>query len=176
MLKLLLVDAASVRHHLGVDRNRLPFEGMANRMRLIVPDSTPPHVWQPDRTQALPAWPIPPLMTALWRGARGLCPACGKTHVFAGYLKVVPECLECGAPLGSYRADDAPPYFTIFIAGHLLAPIIFTVETTFHPALWLQAAIWLPVCALACVLLLRPVKGATLGLMLRLGMVKTDDT
>ncbi len=137
----------------------------------IVPQPT---VWQPDREPAEPAWPIPPLTTALWRGARGLCPACGQTHAFAGYLKVVPECMNCGAPLGSYRADDAPPYFTIFIVGHLLAPIIFTVETTWHPALWLQAAIWLPVSLVLTLGLLRPVKGATLGLMLRLGMVKTD--
>ena len=145
-----------------------------------MPDITPSAlteaiVWQPDRTPVLPAWPIPPLATAMWRGARGLCPACGKTHAFAGYLKVVPVCTNCTAPLGEYRADDAPPYFTIFIVGHLLAPIIFAVETTYHPALWLQAAIWLPVCLIACLALLRPVKGATLGLMVKLGMVKTDE-
>ncbi len=140
-----------------------------------MPDNTPPTFWQPDRTPLAPAWPIPPMSTALWRGARGLCPACGQTHIFAGYLKVVPICTHCTAPLGAYRADDAPPYFTIFLVGHLLAPIIFLVETTYHPALWIQAAIWLPVCAIACLVLLRPVKGATLGLMLRLGMVKTDE-
>ena len=84
-------------------------------------------------------------------------------------------CSHCTAPLGEYRADDAPPYFTIFLVGHLLAPIIFTVETSFHPALWLQAAVWLPVCLVACLVLLRPVKGATLGLMVKLGMVKTDE-
>ena len=140
-----------------------------------MPDNTPPIVWQPDRTPAVPSWPIPPLSTALWRGFRCRCPACGETPCFAGYLKVVPECTHCGAPLGLYRADDAPPYFTIFLAGHLLAPLIFGVETAFHPALWLQAAIWLPACTILCMVLLRPVKGATLGLMLRLGMVKTDD-
>ncbi len=144
-------------------------------MRPPVPDNTPPTFWQPDRTPLAPSWPIPPMTTCLWRGARGLCPACGLTHAFAGYLKVVPECAACGAPLGEYRADDAPPYFTIFLVGHLLAPFIFVVETSFHPALWVQAAVWLPTCAIACLVLLRPVKGATLGLMLRLGMVKTDD-
>lgn len=143
-------------------------------------DMTPPvsaarTVWQPDRTPVAPAWPIPPLATAMWRGARGLCPACGQTHAFAGYLAVVPVCSHCTAPLGEYRADDAPPYFTIFLVAHLLAPIIFTVETSFHPALWLQAAVWLPVCLVACLVLLRPVKGATLGLMVKLGMVKTDE-
>lgn len=140
-----------------------------------LPDNTPPTVWQPDRSPEVPAWPIPPMPTALLRGARCRCPACGETRCFSGYLEVVPECSNCRAPLGSYRADDAPPYFTIFIVGHLLAPLIFLVETTFHPALWVQAAVWLPVCAVACLVLLRPVKGATLGLMLKLGMVKQED-
>ncbi len=140
-----------------------------------MPDQTPRSLWQPDRTPVLPAWPIPPLATALWRGGRGLCPACGKTHAFAGYLKVVPECLNCGAPLGAYRADDAPPYFTIFIVGHLLMPILYWVETSYRPPLWLHAAIFLPLALVMTLGLLRPVKGATLGLMLKLGMVKTDD-
>ena len=135
-----------------------------------------PVVWRPDRTPDVPSWPIPALQTAMWRGARGLCPACGETHAFAGYLRVVPECSHCGAPLGLFRADDAPPYFTIFIVGHLLAPLIFLVETSYHPAMWVQAAMWLPGSAVLCLALLRPVKGATLGLMLKLGMVKTDDT
>ena len=140
-----------------------------------MPDNTPPTVWQPDRTPALPSWPIPPLTTALFRGLRCRCPACGQTKAFNGYLRVTTECTNCGAPLGQYRADDAPPYFTIFIVGHLVAPFIFLLESTFHPALWIQAAIWLPVCTILCLGLLRPIKGATLGLMLRLGMVKTDD-
>jgi uncharacterized protein (DUF983 family) len=140
-----------------------------------VQNEAEPVVWRPDRDPKQPSWPVPPLLTQVWRGARGLCPACGQTHAFAGYLKVVPECSFCGAPLGSVRADDAPPYFTIFIAGHLLAPFIFGVETAFHPELWVQAAVWLPVSAILCLALLRPVKGATLGLMLKLGMVKTDD-
>lgn len=106
----------------------------------------------------------------------GLCPACGKTHAFAGYLKVVPECLECGAPLGLFRADDAPPYFTIFIVGHILIPILYWVETAYRPPLWLDAAIFLPLGLVMTLGLLRPVKGATLGLMLKLGMVKSDDT
>ena len=140
-----------------------------------MPDNTPPIRWEPDRSEAVPAWPIPPLKTVLVRGVKGLCPACGETHAFEGWLKVVPECLNCTAPLGRYRADDAPPYFVLFLVGHIVVPLLFLVETNFHPALWLQAAVWIPIsCGLAAALL-RPVKGATLGWMLRLGMVRTDD-
>lgn len=139
-----------------------------------MPDQTPQTLWKPDRTPAAPAWPVPPLLVGMWRGARGLCPACGQTHAFAGYLKVVPECTNCGAPLGAFRADDAPPYFTIFIVGHVLVPILYHVEVAYRPPLWLHAAIFIPLALVMTLGLLRPVKGATLGLMLRLGMVKTD--
>ncbi|MGI4803023.1 MAG: DUF983 domain-containing protein [Janthinobacterium lividum] len=140
-----------------------------------MPDSTPPVRWQPDRSPTVPDWPIPPLKTAVFRGLKGLCPACGQTHAFKGWLSVVPECLVCTAPLGRYRADDAPPYFVLFLVGHIVIPLMFWVETAYHPELWVQAAVWLPVsCGLAAALL-RPVKGATLGWMLKLGMVRSDD-
>lgn len=137
-----------------------------------MPDSTPPVRWQPDRTQARPPWPVPGWASALTRGAAGLCPACGQTRAFKGYLTVVPQCGNCGAPLGEVRADDAPPYFTIFIVGHLVVPLIFWMDNAYNPSVWLLAAIWLPVTALLCLALLRPIKGATLGLMLKLGMMK----
>ena len=57
-----------------------------------LPDQPPPVRWQPDRTPALPPWPAPPLFTAMGRGIMGRCPACGQTHLFKGYLKVVPQC------------------------------------------------------------------------------------
>ncbi len=141
-----------------------------------MPDSPSPQVWRPDRSVAVTPWPQPPMGTALLRGAMGLCPACGKTHAFAGYLKVVPECAACGAPLGELRADDAPPYFTIFIVGHLLAPMVYWFEHALEPPLWVFAAVFLPLATVLTLGLLRPVKGATLGLMLKLGMVKANDT
>ncbi len=35
-----------------------------------------------------------------------------------------PECPNCHAPLGLARADDAPPYFTILIVGHIVIPLL----------------------------------------------------
>ena len=137
-----------------------------------MPDTNIPIRWQPDRSPEQPAWPVPPLLVAMIRGARGLCPACGQTHAFNGYLRVVPECLVCGAPLGEVRADDAPPYFTVFIVAHVVIGAMFAVYQAYDPPFWLQAAIWLPVTIVMSVLLLRPIKGATLGLMLKLGLMK----
>jgi uncharacterized protein (DUF983 family) len=112
----------------------------------------------------------PGLSGMLWRGARGRCPACGEGRLFAGYLRPVERCEACGADIGRIRADDAPPYFTIFLAGKLIAPFVFGLERALAPPLWVHAALWGPVITLACILLLRPVKGATIALMLRVGI------
>jgi hypothetical protein len=63
--------------------------------------------WEPDRSApALPYTPPESFWTAVARGARNRCPVCGVGKVFAGYLKIVPACSNCGAPLGRLRADD----------------------------------------------------------------------
>ena len=127
-----------------------------------MPPEAPTVRWQPDRTQPDAPDGRPGFFTAIGRGLLCKCPNCGKAPAFRGYLTVVPECPACGTPLGSVRADDAPPYFTIFIVGHVLVPIMFWQDFHYNPPIWLLAAIWLPATALACLLLLRPIKGATL--------------
>jgi uncharacterized protein (DUF983 family) len=116
----------------------------------------------------------PPFRLAVNRGIRNRCPFCGEGKVFSGYLRVVPQCGHCHAPLGRLRADDAPPYFTIFIAGHLLVPLALWVERGYQPPMWLHMALWLPLFTIACILLLRPVKGAVVGWMTSLGMASED--
>lgn len=139
----------------------------------MTPSDTPA-TWAPDRADPLLPWPKPELKTALWRGARGRCPVCGEGHAFQGFLRVADACDQCGTPLGRLRADDAPPYFTIFIVGHLVVPPILMVERTWMPPMWLHMVVWLPLIAVLTTLLLRPVKGATLGLMCRLGITGND--
>jgi uncharacterized protein (DUF983 family) len=112
------------------------------------------------------------LGTALWRGVRGNCPACGQGKLFAGFLRVAPECTECHAPLGQLRADDLPPYITIMIVGHLIVPMMLLFERAASPELWIHTAIWVPLTLALTLGLIRPVKGATVGLMLRLGMLR----
>lgn len=131
--------------------------------------------WQPDRSARADSWPMPPLLLALARGFACRCPACGQTKLFRGYLKVVPECMNCGAPLGLARADDAPPYFTIFIVGHVVVGGMLMLEHAKSPPLWVHAVIWLPLTIVMSLALLRPIKGATVGLMLKLGMLKSLD-
>ena len=130
--------------------------------------------WEPDRTTKPPPWPVPPLGTAMGRGLLGRCPACGKSHLFNGFLRVVSECSNCGAPLGLARADDAPPYFTILIVGHIVIPALLIMQRASDPPMWLLSAIFLPLTFFLALGLLRPVKGATVGLMLTFNMLKPD--
>jgi uncharacterized protein (DUF983 family) len=104
------------------------------------------------------------------RGALCRCPCCGSGRLFAGYLAIRPRCEACGVPLGRVRADDAPPYFTIFLVGHIVVPLMLLAERDSAPDLWVMAAVFLPLTLLLCLLFLRPVKGATVGLMLAFGM------
>lgn len=119
------------------------------------------------------AWPHPPMSTAILRGLKMVCPACGKGPIFNGFLKVVPACRDCTAPLGLARADDAPPYLTILIVGHIVVPLLFEVDRMGEPPLWLMSAIFLPLTVLLCLTLLRPLKGATVGVMVNLDMLKS---
>jgi uncharacterized protein (DUF983 family) len=107
---------------------------------------------------------------AMFRGARGRCPRCGEGRLYRHYLKVADRCPTCGEALHHQRADDAPPYFTIFIAGHLLVPMLLGFEKAFAPPLWLHAAIWVPVTVALCLILLPIVKGAIVGLQWALYM------
>jgi uncharacterized protein (DUF983 family) len=130
--------------------------------------------WQPDRTTKPPPWPVPPLGTALARGLLGRCPACGRGRLFNGFLRVVQQCNNCGAPLGLARADDAPPYFTILIVGHIVIPAMLIMQQQSDPPTWLLSAIFVPLTLILALGLLRPVKGATVGAMVTFNMLKSD--
>ncbi len=132
--------------------------------------------WEPDRSTPLNAWPMPTLATAVGRGLRGQCPACGKGRIFNGFLTVAAECHDCGAPLGLAQADDAPPYFTILVVGHIIIPLLFIVDRMSQFPTWIMSAIFLPLTLVLTIGLIRPIKGATVGLMLNLNMLKSDPT
>jgi uncharacterized protein (DUF983 family) len=130
--------------------------------------------WQPDRTTPKPPWAVPSLGTALARGLHGLCPSCGQGRLFRGFLRVIPTCDHCRAPLGLARADDAPPYFTILIVGHIIIPAILITQKMSDPPAWLLSLIFLPLTLALSLALLRPVKGAIVGVMLKFNMLNPD--
>ena len=110
------------------------------------------------------------VQTALLRGARQTCPACGRGSLYRAYLKVRDACDLCGEPLHHQRADDAPPYFTIVVVAHIVVGGILSLEQAAQPPTWVQLAIWLPVTLILSLLLLPRIKGALIGLQWALRM------
>jgi uncharacterized protein (DUF983 family) len=103
-------------------------------------------------------------------GIKLKCPACGTGALYRRFLKVSDICPNCGEELHHHRADDAPPYFTIIIVGHIVVSLVLLVEMTYRPPLWVHAALWLPLTIVLAVGLLPSIKGALVGLQWALRM------
>jgi uncharacterized protein (DUF983 family) len=73
------------------------------------------------------------LKTAIGRALIGRCPACGEGKLFRSYLKQVEACAACGERFGHIRADDAAPWGTIILVGHVFLPFAFLVNLDFLP-------------------------------------------
>jgi uncharacterized protein (DUF983 family) len=121
---------------------------------------TSPH----SATSAPPDEEKRPVGQALKRGFRELCPRCGQGHMFKSYLKVNTSCAVCGEELHHHRADDAPPYITIFVVGHIIGTLMLAVEEINDAIpLWIHALVW-PVLTIILTLALLPrFKGALIG-------------
>lgn len=101
---------------------------------------------------------------AMAHGLRSRCPNCGDGPLFDGFVAVHDRCGVCGEALHHHRADDASAYFNILIVGHVVVALVLWVEVVYAPALWVHFALWTVVATSMTVLLMRPVKGAIIGL------------
>ena len=73
------------------------------------------------------------LKTAARRALLGRCPACGQGKLMRSYLKQVDHCAACGESLGQIRADDAAPWATIILVGHVFLPFAFMLNLDWMP-------------------------------------------
>ena len=105
-----------------------------------------------------------PMRQAMLRGFRRRCPNCGRGHMFDGFLKVRSECPSCREPLHHHRADDGPAYLTILVVGHLMAPLIHIVFTTFRPDPLVLATGFTIGCVALSLYLLPRLKGVVVGI------------
>jgi len=104
------------------------------------------------------------LYDAMMRGARLKCPACGTGRLFRAYLKVADACPACREELHHHRADDAPPYLTIVIVGHVIVAGVLALEQSMAPPQWVHLALWLPLTVILSLALLPSIKGSIVGL------------
>ena len=100
-------------------------------------------------------------------GLRGRCPACGRGPLFPGFPGGVPHCRSCGATFGGQDSGDGPVAFIIMIAGGLVVGAALVTEVKYAWPLWLHMAVWLPLAAVLCLGLLRPLKGLLIALQYR---------
>lgn len=104
-----------------------------------------------------------PMRPAMLRGWRRRCPSCGAGPMLRGYLKVRDTCPVCQEELYHHRADDGPAYLTILIVGHVMAPVMLWVFTTFRPQPLILATVFSIGCVALSLYLLPRLKGAMVG-------------
>lgn len=84
----------------------------------------------------------PPLGTVILRALSRRCPNCGQGPLFSGYLKQVDSCANCHEPYGHIRCDDAAPWLTILLVGHIVVPLAVMFDARFAWQTWLSMIIW----------------------------------
>ena len=109
--------------------------------------------------------PAPPLWTALFRGAIGRCPRCGQSPLFARYLKQVKACAVCGTEFGHMRADDAAPWLTIVLVGHIFLPVALSFDLSVLMPFWLQMLVWGLAFGLLSIAILPRAKGFFIAIL-----------
>ncbi len=109
--------------------------------------------------------PRPRLGLALRRAFLGRCPNCGEGRLMRSYLKPVEQCPACAESFGHIRSDDAAPWLTILLVGHIIVPVLLMVEQNTDWPAWLAMTVW-PAAAFVLALLFLPrAKRLFLGLI-----------
>lgn len=97
------------------------------------------------------------------RGASGKCPRCGVARLFRSWLRPVDTCAACHHDWSKQTADDFPAYVSIFVTGHVMAPLMIYLALEVELDALTSAMIIVP---LACVIMfgiLQPAKGAIIA-------------
>ena len=94
------------------------------------------------------------MWSALGNGLRGRCPRCGQAALFKSYLKQVESCPECHEKWSEIRSDDAAPWLTILIVGHVMAPVMISMSKSGRFTPLEMSAILIPALIGPCLLIL----------------------
>ncbi len=111
---------------------------------------------------------------SVWRavkaGLRGRCPRCEKGTLFSGFLQQVEHCPICGEYLGRYNVGLLLPFVVITIVTHVIIFVMLDMELNRRgsPLLYLGALV--PISVAVPLLIIRPVKGALIGLFWARGL------
>lgn len=106
-------------------------------------------------------------LETIWRGFRRLCPRCGEGRMFAGYLSVREACDICKMAFEPLRSDDAPPYFTLVVVGHLVISLYLLLWPYMPFPDWVHALIWCSLTLVLSLAMLPFVKGGVMAIIFR---------
>jgi uncharacterized protein (DUF983 family) len=90
-------------------------------------------------------------------------------------LGIVDNCSECGLVLKNHDAADAPTFFALCIVGLLVTVGAALVEINVAPALWIHAALWIPLTLIGSIVTLRMFKTLFITVEHRLSLLKEKD-
>lgn len=110
------------------------------------------------------------LSRAALRGIKGQCPRCGQARLFGKYLKPVSQCPSCHQDWTLHQADDFPPYVSIILTGHLIAPVLIAIGGTAALTMGGKIALAMVLAGALMLALLQPAKGAIIALQWWMGM------
>jgi uncharacterized protein (DUF983 family) len=99
----------------------------------------------------------------------GRCPCCGQGKLFRAYLKPVEACSACGEKFGAIRADDAAPWLTIIIVGHIFVPLMLAIVAMTTMPAWASAVLWSCIFILLSLAILPRAKGLFIAILWRTG-------
>lgn len=92
-------------------------------------------------------------------GVRGLCPRCGRGHLFDGFLKLAPACEVCRLDFSYADPADGPAFFAMSIWAVPVVIFAMWLELSWQAPYWVHLVTTLPLLLGGSILLLRPLKG-----------------
>ncbi|HLY05609.1 MAG TPA: DUF983 domain-containing protein [Rhizomicrobium sp.] len=105
--------------------------------------------------------------TTLSAAVLSRCPRCGQGPLFAGYLRIAPNCLRCGLDYALFDVGDGASVFVILIVGFLVVGAALITEVAWSPPYWVHAVLWLPAIAILTLGGLRLAKSTLMVLQYR---------
>jgi uncharacterized protein (DUF983 family) len=107
---------------------------------------------------------------AALRGLCGTCPSCARAPLFKGWLKPTERCPSCGQDWTVQRADDFPAYLVILILGHVIVPLVVAANLAWDWPEGMQMVLWPSLATALALIMIRPAKGAVIGVQWALRM------
>ncbi len=99
----------------------------------------------------------------------GRCPCCGEGKLYRAYLKQVEACSAWGEKFGAIRADDAAPWLTILIVGHVFLPLALVYAAASTLPSWASAIIWSALFVVLSLAILPRAKGLFIAILWHTG-------